>query len=247
MGYKLKSSQAFESHLMSVFGDLSDASRHFYFLSILGQALSDYEREMNCSLAFWYYTIHAHESAGMSSLCRVYDRYEGAVHLRFLLETVRNNLNVFLGEARKQRLAQRGIVGDLLKHYGDPDLAQIDADIKLCLNTDPHVNKLHKWRDEFISHKNKRVSMDLESFKKQWPLMKADIEELITRANNILNRCGEWYDARFFPLELPKPQDKDYEFVLEALRVKLSALENNPVSRALSESLKGAWKLRCRS
>lgn len=100
-----------------------------------------------------------------------------------------------------------------------------------CDDADFQVNKLRQWRDDFVSHKNERVSLDFESFKQQRPLKQTDIQELISKAHDILNRCGEWYDARTFSLHLPMPQDKDYQFVLESLRVNLSSLDASPASR----------------
>ncbi|MGA2865950.1 MAG: hypothetical protein ABSF95_15870 [Verrucomicrobiota bacterium] len=227
MSNKLKSSQEFKSHLISVFHELGDANDHFHFVNSLRQAVSDYEREINCAPAFWIYTIDAHVSATMSHLCRVYDCDPAAVHLPFLLEAVRDNPDVFCRQALEQRLEKGPGWEELVKHFGDPDQAQIEADIKFCRDAHPQVEKLRAWRNKVVAHLNKRVSRDFESFKKQWPLERNDIQELISKGHDMLNRCGGWYDARSFSLNLPSPWDKDYKFVLESLRMNISKRDEN--------------------
>ena len=224
MSNKLKSIQEFDLHLTSLFHELRDANDHFYFVNCLVQAISDYEREINCAPTFWIYTINAHTSASMSHLCRVYDYDSAAVHLLFLLETVRDNPNVFCKQALKQRLGHRAGGDDLVEHFGDPDMAQIGADIKFCRypDPDPLVDKLRNWRHNLVAHLNKRVSIDFDSFKNQWPLEQKDIQELIKKGHDILERCAGWYDTRSLPLDLPSPCDKDYIFVFDSVRLNLS-------------------------
>ena len=222
MSNKLKSSQEFKSHLISVFHELRDANDHFHFVNCLIQAISDYKREINCAPTFWTSTINAHTSATMSHLCRVYDYDSAAVHLLFLLETVKDNPDVFCRQAFEQRFGMEPGWEDLAKHFGDPDIAQIEADIKFCCypNPDPLVEKLRNWRHNLVAHLNKRVSIDFDSFKNQWPLEQKDIRELINKGHDILERCAGWYDATSLSLNLPS--DKDYKFVLESVRLNLS-------------------------
>jgi hypothetical protein len=222
MSNKLKSTQDFYSHLTSLFHELRDANDHFYFVNCLVQAISDYEREINCAPTFWTYTINAHTSATMSHLCRVYDYEPAAVHLLFLLETVRDNPDIFCKQALKQRLGQRAGCDDLVEHFGDPDMAQIEADMKFCRHHDPDplIEKLRNWRHNLVAHLNKRVSIDFDSFKKRWPLEQKDIQELISKGHDILERCAGWYGAASLSLNLPS--DKDYKFVLESVRLNLS-------------------------
>lgn len=224
MSNKLKSFQEFGLHLTSLFHELRDANDHFYFVNCLYQALSDYEREIQHSPAFWGKTIDAHISATLSHLCRVYDYDPAAVHLLFLLETVRDNPDTFCKSAFKQRLGEMEGCDDHVAYFGDPDKNKIDEYISFCCtaNPNPLVEKLRKWRHNVVAHLNKRVSTDLESFKHQCPLEQNDIQELITKGHDILEKCAGWYKAESLTLNLPSPYNNDYKFVFESMRRNLS-------------------------
>ena len=224
MSNKLKSIQEFQSHLTSLFHELRDANDHFYFVDCLRQAISDYEREINHSPAFWGKTIDAHVSATMSHLCRVYDHDPAAVHLIFLLESVRDNPDLFCRQAMKQRLGQRPDCDDFVEHFGDPDKAKIEEDIKFCGDQDPPglVRKLQEWRNNVVAHLNKRVSVDFDSFQKRWLLERGDIQKLISKGSDILNRCAGWSSTASLSFDLPSPYNEDYKFVFESMRTRLS-------------------------
>ena len=220
MSNKLKSFQEFNLHLTSLFHELRDANDHFHFVNCLYQAVSDYEREIQHSPAFWGKTIDAHVSATLSHLCRVYDDHSAAVHLLFLLETVRDNPDIFCKTAFKQRLGQIEDSNDLVDYFGDPDKGKVEEYISFCRTTNPNplVEKLRAWRHNVVAHLNKRVSTDIESFKQQWPLEQNDIQELINKGHEMLEKCAGWYNAQSLSLNLPSPYNNDYKFVFESMR-----------------------------
>jgi AbiU2 len=224
MSNKLKNFQEFGLHLTSLFHELRDANDHFYFVNCLYQALTDYEREIQHSPAFWGKTIDAHVSATLSHLCRVYDDHPAAVHLLFLLETVRDNPDIFCKTAFKQRLGQIEGCDDLVDYFGEPDKCKVEEYISFCRATDPNplVEKLREWRHNVVAHLNKRVSTDIESFKQEWPLEQKDIQELISKGHDILEKCAGWYKAQSLSLNLPSPYNNDYKFVFESMRRNLS-------------------------
>jgi AbiU2 len=232
----MKSIQEFESHLTSLFHELRDANDHFYFVDCLRQAISDYEHEINHSPAFWGKTIDAHVSATMSHLCRVYDDHPAAVHLIFLLEAVRDNPDLFCRQALKQRLGQRTGCDNLVEHFGDPDKEKIEEDIKFCRDADPSadrlplVGKLREWRNKVVAHLNKGVSVDFDSFQKRWLLERGDIQTLISKGCDILNRCAGWSSTTSLSFNLPSPYDKDYKFVFESMRIRLAGPSTNAAS-----------------
>jgi len=220
MGNRLKSIQEFDSHLTLLFHELRNANDHFHFVNCLLKATLDYKREIECSSTFWTFTINAHTSATMSHLCRVFDKHKDGVHLLFLLETVRDNPNYFCKQALKQRLGPIAGCDDLVEHFGDPNNHQINSDINFCRDPDPLVKKLRDWRNRIVAHLAKDVSIDFNNFYAQYSLRQTDIQQLISNAHDILNRCAGWYKAQNLSLFLPS--DKDYEFILESVRIRLS-------------------------
>ncbi|MGD0651724.1 MAG: hypothetical protein ABSA97_11395 [Verrucomicrobiia bacterium] len=235
MNSKLKNAEEFESHLISLFHELRSANDHFHFVNCLYQALSDYEREIQQSPAFWGKTIDAHVSAMWSYLCRVYDDHPAAVHLLFLLETVRDKPDIFCKTAFKQRLGQAEGCDDLVDKFGDPDKGKVEEYISFCRDPNPLVGGLREWRHNVVAHLNKRVSTDVEQFKQQWPFEQKDIQELINKGYEMLKMCAESYDSRQLSLNLPS--NNDYKFVFESIRLNLSNRDerDNLLLKAISK------------
>ncbi|HVM61258.1 MAG TPA: hypothetical protein VMV72_10365 [Verrucomicrobiae bacterium] len=209
----------FEAHLTFLYHELFDANVHFHIVNSIRKAVANRNLEIDYSPIFWGYTIAAHVSASISHLCRAYDKDKRALHLRFLLEAVRDNPDVFCKKALKERLGRQSGSENLVAHFGDPDSAQIERDIEfLDENASLLVKKLRVWSNNVAAHANREVSLDLESFNEQWALNHKDVEALISEGFRILDRCGGWYKATSYS-DLPCSRaEKDHLYVVDALR-----------------------------
>lgn len=211
--------QDYGSHLSCVWHELFDANTHFHIVNSLRGAMRKGYLNIGYATTFWGYTIDAHVSESISHLCRVYDKHKSAVHLRFLLETVRDNPQFFCKKALRQRLGTQPDCEKFVDLYGEPDVKQIARDLGfLDRKATPLVAKLVKWRHEVVAHRNRDVSVDFESFKKQWPLKREDIEELINAGFAVLDRCAGWYKAYGSYSRLPSSRgEKEYLHIVDAL------------------------------
>jgi hypothetical protein len=134
---------------------------------------------------------------------------------------VKANPKMFCKEAFKKRIADR-VTEELVAHFGDPSREQIEKDIKFCdrdvARCDQAVRTLRKWRNKVFAHRDKDVAQDFEKFNKQWPLKQEEVGELIRKGFEILDRCGGWYDARTYSKTPCSRGEKDYLYVLDAVR-----------------------------
>jgi hypothetical protein len=208
----------FQSHLTVLYHELFDANVHFHLVNSIRKAIANHHLKIGYSPTFWRYTIDAHVSASISHLCRAYDRDKRAVHLRLILELVQNNRKIFCREGLRKRLGQQSGVDDLVAHWGDPDEAQIAADLKfLDGRAGIIVNKLRVWRNNVAAHTNRDASLDLETFNKQWALNREDVGKLIGEGFSILNHCGGWYKATSYSSLPCSRGEKDYLHVIDGL------------------------------
>jgi hypothetical protein len=217
----------FEAHLTSLYHELFDANVHFHIVNSIRKVIANRTLNSGYSPTFWGYTISAHVSASISHLCRAYDKDKRAVHLRFILEAVQNNPHVFCKKALRERLGKQSGCEDLVTHFGDPDPAQIEKSIDfLDDNASLLVKKLRVWRNNIAAHANREVSLDIESFNKQWALNHEDVEKLIREGFRILDQCGGWYKATSYSSLPCSRGEKDYLFVVDALRRAGAAQKN---------------------
>jgi hypothetical protein len=219
--------QDFQSHLTVLYHELFDANVHFHLVNSIRQAVANHQLEIGHSPTFWGYTISAHVSTSISLLCRAYDSDKRAVHLRSLLEMVRDNPQVFCPDGLRQRLGQQSGSEHLVVEWGEPDAAKIATDLTfLDGRAGVIVKKLKVWRNNVAAHTNRDASLDLEAFNKQWALNREDMEKLIAEGFSILNRCGSWYKATTYSRLPCSRGEKDYLHVIDALSQTANSRKN---------------------
>ena len=131
--------------------EASHAADHWRLLRGLETSREDYYLEMNESNTFWHLTLIAHRDAVLSHLCRLYDKYGGALSLCRFLQTVKANHDLFSDEAFRKRLKGNAHVDTLAADRGIDD-SEVDRELASLADSDPLVERLWDLRDKAISH-----------------------------------------------------------------------------------------------
>lgn len=105
----------------------------------------------------------------------------------------------------------------LIKVIGTLDPVQLDNDITLSSNADPMVSNLNTWRNKVTFHKDEGELVRQKPFEDEHPLPYRDIDELIERGFQILNRYSQHFDTQKYNRNNLR-EWKDVEFVFEALK-----------------------------
>jgi hypothetical protein len=216
MSLKLKSSDEFKTLLVSLWDDLLFANIHFLIFQEIGRSGVKRIEEINISPVFWRLTIEAHAQMALVRLLRVYDQHKAGLHLLRLLQTVHFNQWLFTPDQFRKRLTGNPSAEEWLTEIGVLDLTQLEKDIHFVSTANPKVENLKQWRDRVTFHKDPRHILTGKPFEQKNPLPYADIEELIKKGFEILNRYSLYFDANRYGETLPKWDDVN--FVIEALR-----------------------------
>jgi hypothetical protein len=212
----------FEQHVNALVNQLFTANLHFQIGTGLRESWREYYQELIQAHVFWEYTIHAHDTMAVLGLCRVYDKTRVAawesLTLRRLIETVKANPNVFEQAEFRKRLGQNPHVDYLSQRLPKLDADQIESDIEFCDN-DLSIKELFLLRNKLIAHADYEYSIGKEkNYSKSHPLPYEDIQRLIDRGFEIMNRYSGIYIATTHSDRLASQRDQDYVEVLRALR-----------------------------
>ena len=167
MQIQIRDSSEFHSLLLALVDELVDAHIHFRLFKSLNADIPEYVRVFNQSCAFWQLTLRAHLDAVFLRLCKAYDQYGGgnpSLNLRNLLDTVAANLYLFDEPNFRERLRDNPFVDSLAATSRRPDLAQLQQDLLSVSSSDPLVNKLTIWRNNFYAHRSPAQILDAEVF-----------------------------------------------------------------------------------
>jgi hypothetical protein len=146
--------------------------------------------------AFWYYTLQAHQQTALTSLARVFDQEASSLHLRSWLISIRDHTHLFGKDAAKLRRPDDPFV-QWLPEDSVPDPIQLNQDIELCSMQDPDVKALIKYRHTVLAHRGAELSKQGTAAKLP-ELLYEQIERLLVRARDVLNRYNYMFDASFF-------------------------------------------------
>jgi hypothetical protein len=146
--------------------------------------------------SFWYYTLQAHQRTALASLARVFDQEPNSLHLRSWLVSIRDHTHLFGKDAAKLRRPGDPFV-QWLPENSVPNPAQLNQDIELCSKQDPDVKALIKYRHTVLAHRGAELSKQGATAKLP-ELLFEQIERLLARARDILNRYNYMFDASFF-------------------------------------------------
>jgi hypothetical protein len=219
---KLKSAEEFRRLLTTLLDDLVDARFHFKLHQNLDKAIEEYGLEFSQSPTFWNLTRRAHIDAVLLRLCRAYDTYpHSALNLRNFLDTIQANLSVFDEPNFRQRLKGNAFVDSLAAGLRPPDQAQLKTDIEAVGVADPLVKKLVTWRHNYVAHRNSDYALNPNDLSSRYPLLFAEIDELLKRALEVGNRYSLLFDASAHSTMMVGRDD--YLSVLRAVREGMQA------------------------
>ena len=233
MAHPLPISQ-FEQQIKGLIDQLFTANLHFQIGTGLRKSWREYYQELVQAHVFWQYTIHAHDTMAVLGLCRVYDNTKAGdrrcLTLRRIIETVKTNPSVFEQAEFRRRLEQNPHVDYLSQQLPKLDADQIEADIKFC-HDDGTIKELFMLRNKLIAHADYEYSIGEEKgYSKSHPLPYQDIQRLIDRGFETVNRYSGIYIATTHNDRLGSRQDQDYLEVLRALRTAEGTRPRQPRS-----------------
>ncbi len=196
-------SDEFDRLLKRLARDIVDAAIYRKLDLGLHSAFNEYDREFNQSPTFWGLCFKAFLEGAVHRLARVYLREKKALSLERWLQAIKDNPSLF---------------------PAPPDPEQLDADLKLVSQTDPVVHKLITFRGNFIAHINwKDTITDGVSIGGRFNLLFTEIDDLIKRAELILNRYGQLFKRHIWSSDAVGRED--FMYVLEAVRSDIDRRE----------------------
>jgi hypothetical protein len=148
---RVKSEEEFERVRDRIDLEVNHAKDHWDLLKGLEASREDYYIEMNESNTFWHLTLIAHRDAVLSHMCRLYDKYAGALSLGRFLLTVKANRDLFSDTAFRERLKDNPHVDTLVSDRVIDD-SELDTEFASVSGSDPLVSRLWDLRDTVISH-----------------------------------------------------------------------------------------------
>ncbi|MEK7676125.1 MAG: hypothetical protein AAB676_09870, partial [Verrucomicrobiota bacterium] len=148
----------FEKLLKRLSDDIVFAPAFLRIDKQLGELFERYRDEVNQTEFFWAMVATAVCETGLLRLARIYDQEEKALSLRALLVTIEANKHLFDGSAVKKRVnpsfAQSIVPGSHL-----PDPKSLRQDLALVSSSDPLVNKIVIWRNNFGAHTSSKQTI----------------------------------------------------------------------------------------
>jgi hypothetical protein len=210
--------------------DIVDAQIHYKLYRDLHAALGKHMVVEAQSRTFWSLTLQAHLNACLHLLCRMYDQNLKALHLRSWLLTIRENLNLFDEKEFRERLKDNPYVESLARHPRKPDATILDKDLRSCSTKDPIVKTLQIHRGSQFVHKSAKNVVAERDIGDDHPLTYGDVEALLKRATEILNRYSNLFAANTYSTQIIGHDD--FKFIIQCVEEKVEA--NRAERRRLS-------------
>jgi len=212
---KLESPEKFRDFLRVLWDELYWANYYYDIFKEVSKCCQQHTEAVNQSRTFWHLTLRAHCQTTLVYLHRVYDQNKESFNLHRLLLTIRDNKEIFdIAEVRKRRAADPH-AESLIQSIGTLDSAQLERDIEFSSEENVKVKNLKLWRDRITFHKDERELFRGKPFEEENPLPFSDIDELLEKAFEILNRYSQYFDTTIYSRGYR--EWKDMEFVFEAL------------------------------
>ena len=229
MVINIKSSEEFERLLDALGSELWNADFHIKLFRGLNSKIEKYERAYNQSPTFWNFTFMAHRDAAIFRLMRIYDNHSASLSLRNLLDTIKDNEQMFDIPQFRERLKGNPFVDSLASDARKPDGVQLNKDMEFVSDADPLVKKLIIWRNNLYAHRSAKNVVKVYKIAADHPLAFAEIEGLVARAYEIFNRYKYLFDASSQSSILLGLDD--YEFVLTSLAARLEQSDRESRAR----------------
>lgn len=208
--------EEFDRLLEDLANDIWKAGQHFNLHYNLRKAVKDYNRVFNEANAFWSLTIESNLDSCMFRLCRLYETEKSALHLHNWLVLIKKNVHLFEPTKFKERLKKNPYVDSLANSGVQPDVKQLEKDLHDTSMNNPLVRRLYMLRCNVYAHKNAKGAAKGKNWLKDYPFNYDEIESLIEKAFEILNRYSSLFKATSFSKQLIG--DNDYKTVLKFMK-----------------------------
>lgn len=212
---QITSADDFATLLQGLANDIVNANIHFRLYQDLNASIAEYCTELNQSPTFWNLTISAQLDATLVRLCRAFDSQKPALSLSTWLATIASNLEIFDTPNFKERLSDNPFVESLASEDRTPSKDQLDNDSALVSSSDSLVKKLLRWRNNVGAHRSPLETISPNSAAGP-PLEFDEIQTLLERANAVLNRYSQLFQAVTFSVSMVGADD--YKYVLNSIR-----------------------------
>jgi hypothetical protein len=199
--------------------DITEGHDLYHLYRNLCALLTDYQREIAQSRAFWSLVLQALQDSAILRLCRVYDQDNKSLSLHTFLHTFRDSPEVFHEAEFRKRLATNPSVERLVAYAQRLPAPQLDQDVLVTSDRDPLVHKLILWRHKAIAHRDYDVAKGNTRVLDSSPFTGDDWLTLIDRSFDILNRYAFFFDARSYSTKLIG--EDDYRNLFHFLRLGL--------------------------
>ena len=195
--------EQFERLLDRLAKDIVDAAVFAKLREDIYSTAKEHWREFNQSPTFWSLCVQAYAEVVMYRLSRVYVSNKMALSLERWLEAIRDNPQLFTDPA---------------------DANQLRADLASVGYRDPVVKKLIGLRGNFIAHINWDNTADGGmKIGHRFAMSGAEIDELISRAKDILNRYSVLFKRTHWSTNMSG--NDDFRYLLKAVRAELKRQE----------------------
>jgi len=184
---------AFEKQRERLVADIREAHQHYdLYLQIRSAVSVDSHREqMNKATNFWTLTLNAHLTSCRLGLCRIYDKTKGAITLNKWLH---QHGTALLNKASEPDIVER--------HFMQAPVSEsvFEKDLELTDSENPLVKTLNEQRNKAIIHSAKSEVSEIKSVFERHRLTYSDYEDLLNRADTILNRYSVLYSGESYSI-----------------------------------------------
>ncbi len=219
---KVDCPEKFGHYLRALWDELFWASVYYDVFKEARQHCQVTASAVRFSPYFWDLSLRAYCLASLTYLHRIYDQDEQSFNLHRFLLTVRENPQLFDPTEVRKRLQSKPEADDLMHAIGTLDRSTLDRDIWYASTANPKVHNLKTWRDRVTFHKDERELFRQRPFESDYPLEYADIDELLEKGFEILNRYSQHFDTSVFGHGCR--EWKDMKFVFEAIKQHADAV-----------------------
>jgi AbiU2 len=200
--------------------DVVDAQIHWKLSRGILDAMSKWPLVHVQSNTFWSLTLTAHVQVSVLAACRIYDQEKSSLHLLSLIQLISRNVALFEPNFRV-RLRDNPFVASLLESARTPDPAQLEVDARLCSVNNDLVRRLVIHRNNAVAHLSRRRSLAGAEPRKEDEITNEDFEVLLSRADQILNRYSNLFQAEHFSNQIVGHDDYETIFRWVQDRVEL--------------------------
>lgn len=224
MKQKTINSKDFNKLLNALTEEIGLANVYFRLYKDLKSAISHYQSEFNQSNTFWYLTLSSILDTSLLRLCRIYDANPRVNSLLNLLNTIKENLDIFDERNFRERLKDNPFVDNLAKYKRKPEQKQLDLDIEFVnMDSNKLVKNLFMWRNNIVAHKSSKYIIKELNYPSDYPLSISDINELLTEGMSIINRYSQLFRASTYSPQIVGYDD--YKYILSCIREDLKRRE----------------------